>query len=52
VSTAWLVPPVLLGFALSRYLVRHVDKSKRGIKPAVLAVSAIAAVMLLLKPLL
>ena len=52
VSTAWLVPPVLLGFWLSRYLVRHVDKSKRGIKPAVLAVSAIAAVMLLLKPLL
>jgi uncharacterized membrane protein YfcA len=52
VSTAWLVPPVLLGFWLSRYLVRHVDRSKRGIKPAVLGVSAIAAVMLLLKPLL
>jgi uncharacterized protein len=50
-STAWLVPPVLLGFWLSRYLVRHVDKSKRGIQPAVLTVSAIAAVMLLLKPL-
>jgi hypothetical protein len=43
---------VVLGFWLSRYLVRRVDRSKRGIKPAVLGVSAIAALMLLLKPLL
>jgi uncharacterized protein len=51
-STAWLVPPVIVGFAASRYLMRHVDRSKRGVKIAVLAVSGIAAVMLLLKTLL
>jgi uncharacterized membrane protein YfcA len=51
-STVWLLPPLLLGFLASRYLMRHVDKSRRGVKPAVLAVSAIAAVALLLKPLL
>jgi uncharacterized membrane protein YfcA len=50
-STAWLVPPVLLGFVGSRFLMRHVDRSQRGVKTAVLAVSAIAAVMLLLKTL-
>ncbi len=51
-STAWLVPPVLLGFFGSRYLMRHVDRSRRGVKTAVLAVSGIAAVMLLAKTLL
>lgn len=51
-SSAWLVGPVLLGFFASRYLVRHVDRSKRGIKPAVLAISGIAALMLLFKTLL
>ena len=51
-SSAWLVPPVLVGFFASRYFVSHVDKSKRGVKPAVLGVSAMAALVLLLKPLL
>jgi uncharacterized protein len=51
-STVWLVPPVLLGFVGSRYLMGHVDRSRRGVKMAVLAVSAVAAVMLLLKTLL
>jgi uncharacterized protein len=50
-SSAWLLAPVLLGFLASRYFVRHVDKSARGVKPAVLAVSAVAALTLLLKPL-
>jgi uncharacterized protein len=50
-STAWLVPPVLLGFVVSKYLLRHVDKSQRGVKSAVLTVSAVAALALLLKPL-
>lgn len=51
-STAWMVPPLLLGFFCSRYLLRHVDRSKQGIKTAVLAVSALAALALLVKPLL
>jgi hypothetical protein len=51
-SSAWMVAPVVLGFMASRYLVRHVDKSRRGIKPAVLAISGIAALMLLFKTLL
>jgi hypothetical protein len=51
-SSVWLVPPVLLGFVASKYLRRHVDRSKSGVKPAVLAVSAFAALTLLLKPLL
>jgi uncharacterized membrane protein YfcA len=50
-SSAWLVPPMLLGFFVSRYFTRHVDKSRKGVKTAVLAVSGMAAVMLLLKPL-
>lgn len=49
-ATLWLVPPVLLGFVASRYLVRHVDKSKRGVKTAVLAISGFAAVVLLVRP--
>jgi hypothetical protein len=51
-SAAWLIPPVILGFLASRYFLGRIDKSGRGIKPAVLTVSAIAALMLLLKPLL
>ena len=50
-SCAWLVAPLLAGFLASKYLLRHVDRSGQGIKPAVLGVSAIAAFMLLLKPL-
>lgn len=49
-ATLWLVPPVLLGFLASRYLVRHVDKSKRGVKTIVLAISAFAALVLLARP--
>lgn len=51
-STAWMLPPLILGFMLSRKLVRHVDRSRRAIKVAVLVVSAFAAAMLLVKPLL
>jgi uncharacterized protein len=51
-STAWLVPPMLLGFLSSRYLLRHVDRSRRGVKIAVLSVSGLAALLLLIKPLL
>ncbi|HXD42146.1 MAG TPA: TSUP family transporter [Ramlibacter sp.] len=50
-SSAWLVPPTLLGFVASRYLLKHVDKSRKGVKTAVLAISAVAALTLLLKPL-
>lgn len=49
-AALWLVPPVLAGFAVSRYLVRHVDRSRRGARNGVLAISAFAAVVLLLKP--
>ncbi len=49
-ATLWLVPPVLLGFAVSRYLVRYVDKSRRGVKNTVLAISGFAAVVLLVRP--
>jgi len=52
VATAWLVPAVLVGFLLSRLLVGHVDRRRDGIKLAVLAVSAAAALVLLLKSLL
>jgi uncharacterized membrane protein YfcA len=51
-ATAWLVPPLLLGFFASRFLLRHVDRSRRGVKAAVLGVSALAALTLLVKPLL
>lgn len=51
-SAVWLFPPVILGFLASRYLVSRVDKSRRGVKTAVLGVSAVAALALLLKPLL
>ncbi len=51
-ASAWMVAPVVLGFMASRYLMRHVDRSKRGIKPAVLAISATAALLLLFKTLL
>lgn len=51
-TSVWLVPPVFLGFLVSRYFVRHVDKSRGALKLAVLGVSAIAALALLLKPLL
>ena len=50
-SSVWLVPPMLLGFVASRYLLKHVDKSRQGVKTAVLGISAVAALMLLLKPL-
>lgn len=49
-ATLWLVPPVLLGFLASRHLVRYVDKSKHGVKTTVLAISAFAAVVLLVRP--
>ena len=49
-ATLWLVPPVLLGFLASRYLVRHVDNSKRGVKTIVLAISGFAAMVLLVRP--
>ena len=42
---------MLLGFVASRYLLKHVDKSRQGVKTAVLSISAVAALMLLLKPL-
>lgn len=48
-ATAWLVPPLLLGFLVSRRLLRYVDGSKAAIKQAVLAVSASAACTLLAK---
>lgn len=48
-SAMWMVPPLLLGFFCSRFLLRHVDRSRRGIKTAVLAVSASAALALLAK---
>jgi len=51
-SSVWLIAPVALGFIASRYLKGHVDRSRRGIKPAVLAISGIAAVMLLFRTLL
>ena len=51
-SALWLFPPVMLGFFASRYIVRHMDKSRRGLKLTVLAVSAFAAMVLLVKPLL
>jgi uncharacterized membrane protein YfcA len=51
-TSVWLVPSVLLGFVVSRCFVRHVDKSRGALKRAVLGVSAVAAVALLLKPLL
>lgn len=50
-SSAWLVPPVLLGFAVSRFFVGRVDKSRNALRRAVLGVSAVAALVLLLKPL-
>lgn len=50
-SSAWLVPPLVAGFLLSRYFVGRVDKSRNLLKRAVLAVSAVAALALLLKPL-
>jgi uncharacterized membrane protein YfcA len=50
-SSVWLVPPMLLGFVVSRYLLKHVDRSRQGVKMAVLSISAVAALMLLLKPL-
>jgi uncharacterized protein len=50
--SAWLVPSVLLGFLASRCFVTHVDKSRGALKWAVLGVSAVAALALLLKPLL
>lgn len=50
VAALWLVPPVLLGFAVSRYLVRHVDRRRGGVRNGVLAISAFAAVVLLVKP--
>jgi uncharacterized protein len=51
-SVLWLFPPVIVGFFLSRYFTRHVDKSRRAVKVAVLGISGIAALMLLLKPFL
>jgi hypothetical protein len=45
-------PMLLLGFLVSRCFVRHVDKSRAALKRAVLGVSAVAALALLLKPLL
>lgn len=50
-SSAWLVPPLVAGFLLSRYFVGRVDKSRNLLKRTVLAVSAVAALALLLKPL-
>lgn len=51
-TSVWLVPSVLLGFLASRFFVGHVDKSRGALKLAVLGVSAIAALALLVKPLL
>jgi hypothetical protein len=51
-TSVWLVPSVMLGFLVSRIFVRHVDKSRGALKRAVLGVSAVAALALLLKPLL
>lgn len=51
IACAWLMPPMVLGFLLSKRFIGHVDKSRDGIRLAVLAVSAVAAVALLLKPL-
>lgn len=52
VSSAWLVPPLVAGFMLSRCFVGRVDKSRNGLRRAVLAVSGVAALVLLAKPLL
>lgn len=52
VASAWLVPPVVIGFLVSRRLVGLVDRRRHGIKLGVLGVSAGAAVVLLLKSLL
>jgi uncharacterized protein len=49
IACAWLVPPVVLGFLVSRRLVGHVDRSRDGIKLTVLGVSALAALVLLAK---
>lgn len=51
-ACAWLVPPVLFGFLVSRRLLRYVDRRQSAIKLAVLGVSAAAACVLLLKQLL
>jgi uncharacterized protein len=51
-TTLWLIAPVLLGFMASKFFVRHVDKRKGGIKPIVLGVSALAALVLLVKQVL
>jgi hypothetical protein len=42
---------MILGFVVSRYMLKHVDKSRKAVKTAVLTISAVAALMLLLKPL-
>lgn len=52
ISSAWLVLPLLLGFLVSRCFVGRVNKSRNGLRLAVLGVSAVAALVLLLKPLL
>lgn len=49
-SALWLFPPLALGFLASKYFMRHVDRSRRAVKTAVLSISGIAALMLLLKP--
>lgn len=51
-SSAWLILPLLAGFLLSRFLVGRLDKTRDGLRRAVLGVSAVAALVLLLKPLL
>lgn len=50
--SAWMLPPVVLGFLASRYFMTRVDRSRQGVKKAVLAVSAVAAVTLFLKSML
>ncbi len=49
-SSLWMTAPVLLGFLLSQRFLSHVDR--KGVKPFVLGVSAIAALVSLLRALL
>jgi uncharacterized protein len=45
----WLLPPLLLGFGVSRWLIGHVDKGL--MRPIILSISALSAVLLLVRSL-
>jgi uncharacterized protein len=50
-SCVWLIPPVLVGFLVSKRFLKLVDRSRNGVRLAVLAISASAALILLVKQL-